>query len=245
MPRFHVATPLTPDLLLSLPKDVVRHIHVLRLQSSDEIILFDGNGGQFPAKLIEIGKRAATVQLGKREEREAEAPYSITLAQGVAGGDKMDWLIEKAVELGVGNVVPLTAERGVVRLSAERAMRRQAHWQALVHAACEQCGRNRVPGVSAAIDVQAWLNGLPPLKGGELRLMLSPRASNGFASLPESAPAGTVTLAIGPEAGFSPSEESALSGAGFSPISLGPRILRTETVGIAVLAALAARWSGW
>lgn len=245
MPRFFVATPLSANQLLSLPDDVVRHVHVLRLQSGDQIDLFDGTGGQYPATLLEIGKRTATVQLNELQAREAEPPYAVTLAQGVAGGDKMDWLIEKAVELGVSGIVALTAERGVVRLSAERAVRRQAHWQALVQAACEQCGRNRVPEVSAARDLQGWLNSLPPARDGELRLMLSPRAEKDFASLPASAPREPVTLVIGPEAGFSPAEESAIADAGFTSISLGPRILRTETAGIAVLAALAARWGGW
>jgi 16S rRNA (uracil1498-N3)-methyltransferase len=245
MPRFHVSAPLAPNQLVSLPENVVRHVHVLRLQTGDQIDLFDGAGGQYSGTLVEIGKRSAVAQLGEHEAREAEAPYSITLAQGVAGGDKMDWLIEKAVELGVSAIVPLTAERGVVRLSAERAVRRQAHWQALVEAACEQCGRNRVPAVSAAMDVQKWLNELADIRDGEIRLMLSPRAEKDFASLPEHAPAESVTLAIGPEAGFSPAEEAAIADAGFTSISLGPRILRTETAGMAMLAALAARWGGW
>jgi 16S rRNA (uracil1498-N3)-methyltransferase len=136
MPRFFVAAPLVAGETLSLPDDVVRHIQVLRLQTGDALDLFDGKGGEYRAHLLEIGKRTAIVQLDEFVAREAEPPYRITLAQGVAGGDKMDWLIEKSVELGVSSIVPLTAERGVVRLSSERAVRRQLHWQALVHAAC-------------------------------------------------------------------------------------------------------------
>jgi 16S rRNA (uracil1498-N3)-methyltransferase len=245
MPRFFVAAPLAAGETLSLPDDVVRHIQVLRLQTGDALDLFDGKGGEYRAHLLEIGKRTAIVQLDEFVAREAEPPYRITLAQGVAGGDKMDWLIEKSVELGVSSIVPLTAERGVVRLSSERAVRRQLHWQALVHAACEQCGRNRVPEVSPAKDLQAWLNGLPSAGTGELRLMLSPRAERGFASLPVAAPAAPITIAIGPEAGFSPGEEAAMVDAGFTPLGLGARVLRTETAGIAVLAALAGRWEGW
>ncbi|MGA7814252.1 16S rRNA (uracil(1498)-N(3))-methyltransferase [Caballeronia sp.] len=245
MPRFFVAAPLVAGETLSLPDDVVRHIQVLRLQTGDVLDLFDGKGGEYRAHLLEIGKRTAIVQLNEFVAREAEPPYRITLAQGVAGGDKMDWLIEKSVELGVSSIVPLTAERGVVRLSSERAVRRQLHWQALVHAACEQCGRNRVPEVSPAKDLHAWLNGLPSAGTDELRLLLSPRAELGFGSLPVAAPAAPITIAIGPEAGFSPGEEAAIVDAGFTSLGLGARVLRTETAGIAVLAALAGRWGGW
>jgi 16S rRNA (uracil1498-N3)-methyltransferase len=245
MPRFFVAVPLVVGETLSLPEDVVRHVHVLRLQAHDPIQLFDGTGGEYHARLIEIGKRTALARIESHAEREAETPYRVTLAQGVAGGDKMDWLIEKAVELGVTSVVPLMAERGVVRLAGERAARRQAHWQALVQAACEQCGRNRVPEIAVPGGLDDWLAGLPPATPGELRLLLSPRAELNFGSLPAFPPAATVTVVIGPEAGFSPAEETAIVDAGFSTLGLGPRILRTETAGIAILAAFAARWGGW
>jgi 16S rRNA (uracil1498-N3)-methyltransferase len=245
MPRFFVASPLVAGEIMPLPDDVVRHVHVLRLQTDDTVHLFNGSGGEYRARLVEIGKRTAIVQLDEFIDREAEPPYRITLAQGVAGGDKMDWLIEKAVELGVTSVAPLTAERGVVRLSGERAARRQGHWQALVRAACEQCGRNRVPDVAVPQNLDKWLDALPPAEDGELRLLLSPRAQLGFASLPASAPAAPITIVIGPEAGFSAAEETTIVDAGFATLGLGPRVLRTETAGIAVLAALAARWGGW
>ncbi len=245
MPRFHVDGPLSVGQTLTLPDDVVRHVHVLRLQPGDTITLFDGRGGKFRAELIDIAKRAATARIDAHDAREAEPPYRVTLAQGVAGGDKMDWLIEKTVELGVTGFAPITAERGVVRLAGERALRRQAHWQALVRAACEQCGRNRVPEVAPPRDLDAWLDDLPAAVDGELRLLLSPHADLDFASLPADPPHGPVTLLIGPEAGFSPAEEQAIIAAGFTVLGLGPRVLRTETAGIAVLAALAARWGGW
>jgi 16S rRNA (uracil1498-N3)-methyltransferase len=244
MPRFFVTAPLVAGETLSLPEDVVRHVHVLRLQTNDSIDLFDGAGGEYRARLLEIGKRAAVVQVGEQVEREAEPPYRVTLAQGVAGGDKMDWLIEKAVELGVASVVPLITERGVVRLAGERAARRQVHWQALVQAACEQCGRNRVPEVALPGTLNDWLDTLP-VSAGELRLLLSPRAQLNFGALPAIPPAASITVAIGPEAGFSAAEEVAIVEAGFSTLGLGPRILRTETAGIAILAAFAARWGGW
>ncbi|SAL18566.1 16S ribosomal RNA methyltransferase RsmE [Caballeronia terrestris] len=245
MPRFFVDRPLVAGETLPLPDDVVRHVHVLRLQTGDAITLFDGAGGEFDAELTDIAKRAAVARIGGHHDREAEPPYRVTLAQGVAGGDKMDWLIEKAVELGVAALVPLTAERGVVRLAGERALKRQAHWQALVRAACEQCGRNRVPEVAPPRDLDAWLSGMPPAVDGEMRLLLSPRAEVSFASLPSAPPIDPVTVLIGPEAGFSPSEEKYIVDAGFTTLGLGPRVLRTETAGIAVLAALAARWGGW
>ncbi|WP_244826238.1 MULTISPECIES: 16S rRNA (uracil(1498)-N(3))-methyltransferase [unclassified Caballeronia] len=245
MPRFYVDGPLAVGQTLPLPDDVVRHVHVLRLQTGDVITLFDGEGGEYRAELTEIAKRAASARIDEHDERDAEPPYRVILAQGVAGGDKMDWLIEKTVELGVADIVPLTTERGVVRLAGERALKRQAHWQALVRAACEQCGRNRVPHVAPPRDLDAWLADLPPASDGELRLLLSPRAELTFATLPAKAPREPVTLLIGPEAGFSPLEESEIVAAGFSALGLGPRVLRTETAGIAVLAALAARWGGW
>jgi len=246
MPRFFVDMPLQPGDLLALPEDVARHIHVLRLQPGDALTLFNGRGGQYDARLVELGRRSASAELGAFAAHEAEPPYRITLAQGIAGGDKMDWLIEKAIELGASRVVPLGTARAVVRLAGERAARRQAHWQALVAAACEQCGRNRVPQVEPPRELPAWLDALPAALGDdELRLTLSPRAALSFDALPKQAPSGDVTLLIGPEGGLAPEEEAAALARGFTPIALGPRVLRTETAGIAMLAALAARWGGW
>ncbi|MDR5732787.1 16S rRNA (uracil(1498)-N(3))-methyltransferase [Caballeronia sp. LZ025] len=245
MPRFYVDGALLAGQTLSLPDDVVRHVQVLRLTAGDAITLFNGTGGEYHGVLVDIAKKTALVRIDSHSEREAEPPYRVTLAQGVAGGDKMDWLIEKAVELGVAGIEPLMAERGVVRLAGERSLRRQAHWQALVRAACEQCGRNRVPEVAPPRDLPAWLAALPGASDGDVRLLLSPRAEVSFDALPAEPPRGRVTLVIGPEAGFSPAEEKEIMNAGFSALGLGPRVLRTETAGIAVLAALAARWGGW
>jgi 16S rRNA (uracil1498-N3)-methyltransferase len=246
MPRFFVDMPLQTGALLALPEEVARHIQVLRLQPGDALTLFNGQGGQYDARLAELGKRSATVELGAFLAVEAEPPYRITLAQGIAGGDKMDWLIEKAIELGASHIVPIGTARAVVRLAGERAARRQAHWQALIAAACEQCGRNRVPQVEPPRELLAWLEALPAAPGdGELRLMLSPRGAQPFGALPTRAPCAAVTVLIGPEGGLAPEEEVAAATRGFTPIALGPRVLRTETAGIAVLAALAARWGGW
>lgn len=243
VPRFFVDAALRADATLTLPADVARHAQVLRLQPGDVLALFDGTGGQYRARLVEIDKRSALAQIDAFEPAEAEPPYRVTLAQGIAGGDKMDWVIEKAVELGVAAVVPLSTARGVVKLAGERADKRVAHWRGVVRASCEQCGRNRVPDVAPVIGFNAWLDALPA--DGELRLLLSPRASIPFASLPDAPPAAAVTLLIGPEGGLSPDEEIAARARGFTALSLGPRVLRTETAGAAVLAALAARWGGW
>ncbi|CAM2149503.1 Ribosomal RNA small subunit methyltransferase E [Pararobbsia alpina] len=265
MPRFHLATPLqtlAPGAAIDLPDDIVRHVHVLRLEPGDTITLFDGTGGEYSARLDDIAKRHATATLGEHDPREAETPYSVTLAQGIAGGDKMDWLIEKAVELGVQRVVPLSTARSVVRLSGERAVKRTDHWRAIVRAACEQCGRNRVPDVDAPTDYGRWIGGqgecegfaAPGAAAGDasssvsperIRLMLSPRASPGLDALPAAAPSVPVEILIGPEGGLSDDEETSAIAAGYRPLSLGARILRTETAALAMLAALATRWSGW
>ncbi|HEM7900610.1 TPA: 16S rRNA (uracil(1498)-N(3))-methyltransferase, partial [Burkholderia cenocepacia] len=157
VPRFFVDAALRADATLALPADVARHVQVLRLQPGDVLALFDGTGGQYRARLVEVDKRSALVQVDTFEPAEAEPPYRVTLAQGIAGGDKMDWVIEKAVELGVAAVVPLSTARGVVKLSGERADKRVAHWRGVVRASCEQCGRNRVPDVAPVAGFNAWL----------------------------------------------------------------------------------------
>jgi 16S rRNA (uracil1498-N3)-methyltransferase len=246
MPRFFVGTALKPDDIMQLPDDVTRHILVLRLQSGDSIVLFNGEGGEYSAELVEVERRSATVRIREFRDIEVEPPYHLTLAQGIAGGDKMDWLIEKAVELGASSFVPLTTTRSVVRLSGERAQRRHLHWQGIVRSSCEQCGRNRLPDVAPVREIATWLGVLPRApEEGELRLLLSPRASISFTALAATPPHGRVTLLIGPEGGFSAAEEAAATDHGFTAVGLGPRVLRTETAGIAVLAALAARWGGW
>jgi len=245
-PRFFVDAALAADTVVELPDTVVRHVHVLRLSPEDPITLFNGQGGSYSATLAEIGKRSASARISAHDATEAEPPFAVTLAQGLAGGDKMDWLIEKAVELGVAAIQPLQAQRSVVRLSGERAAKRQAHWQALIEAACEQCGRNRLPALAPMSTFDAWLAAAPATGN---RLLLSPRA---VAPLPELARthadawrAKGVTLLIGPEGGLSPEEEAAARHAGFIGVSLGPRILRTETAGLACLATLNAILGGF
>ncbi|MNS69316.1 16S rRNA (uracil(1498)-N(3))-methyltransferase [Cupriavidus necator] len=248
-PRFFVGgadAVLAAESDFPLPEPVVRHAQVLRLAPGDAITLFDGRGGSHAATLVELGKRHAVARVGAHDAAEAEPPFRITLAQGLAGGDKMDWLIEKAVELGVDAIQPLQATRSVVRLSGERAQKRQAHWQALVQAACEQCGRNRLPQVAPVANFETWL---AQSGGAGARLLVSPRAQQSLpafvAERREALIANGVTLLIGPEGGLSPEEEQAARQAGFTGVSLGPRILRTETAGLACLATLNALLGGF
>jgi len=246
MPRFFVGIPLHPDDILQLPDDVVRHVLVLRLQPGDSIVLFNGEGGEYSAELVEVERRSARVKIREFRAIETETPYHLTLAQGIASGDKMDWLLEKAVELGASSFVPLTTTRSVVRLSGDRAQRRHQHWEGIVRASCEQCGRNRLPEVGRVREIATWLATLPrEPEEGELRILLSPRANINFSALPMATPKGRVTVLVGPEGGFSAAEEAAATAHGFSAVGLGPRVLRTETAGMAVLSALAARWGGW
>jgi 16S rRNA (uracil1498-N3)-methyltransferase len=212
----------------------------VRQQSGDELVLFNGEGGQARARLVEIGKRRATAEILALEAVDVELPFRVTLAQGLPEGSKMDWIVEKAVELGVSAIQPLAAQRSVVRLSGERADKRLAHWQAVVVSASEQCGRNRLADVAPVQDFQRWL--AAPSTG--TRILLSPRADASLAQWTTQTPAHDVTLLVGPEGGLTDQEEDAARAAGALALSMGPRVLRTETAGLAALAILAAGWGG-
>ena len=240
MPRFHCPQPLVPGSVVDLPEAVAHHLHVVRQQSGDELVLFNGDGGQARARLVEIGKRRATAEILAIEAVDVELPFRVTLAQGLPEGSKMDWIVEKAVELGVGAIQPLAAQRSVVRLSGERADKRLAHWQAVVISASEQCGRNRLADVAPVQDLHRWL--AAPCTG--TRILLSPRADASLAQWTRTAPPQDVTLLVGPEGGFTDQEEDAARAAGALALSMGPRVLRTETAGLVALAILAAGWGG-
>jgi 16S rRNA (uracil1498-N3)-methyltransferase len=267
-PRFFVDLPLAAGTTLSLPAETVRHLHVLRLREGDTLTLFNGDGQAYDARLDQLEKRAAQASILALQAASgsAEPPYRIELVQGLASNEKMDWLIEKAVELGVDTITPVLAQRSVVKLQGERLERRHAHWEALVRAACEQCGRNVIPRVRTpqsfertlaenddAMGTRAVVREVagnsapqhPDSAPTPLRWLLSPRAATPFSALPTTPPSTTVQLWIGPEGGWSDQEEAAAREAGIAALSLGPRVLRTETAGIAVLAALAGRWGGW
>ena len=237
-PRFHCPFPLAPGAVVDLPDEAAHHaMKVLRLVEGDPVVLFDGRGGQWRARLAPAGKRARAV-LEEFDDGEREAPVSITLAQGLPAADKMDLIVQKGVELGVSRFVPLAARRSVVRLSGERMERRVAHWQAVAVSACEQCGRNRVPTVAPLLDLPQFLG--TGLKDNGIRLLLSPTATVCLSHLPR--PTGPVTLLVGPEGGFEEGELLAAAAAGYQPVALGPRVLRTETAGMAAVAAMLALW---
>ena len=240
MPRFYCPQPLAAGLTIDLPEAVAHHLHVVRLQPGAGLILFNGEGGQYRATLVDSGKRRATATVDAFEEVEAEAPYPVTLAQGLPEGSKMDWIVEKAVELGVTAIQPLAAQRSVVRLAGERLDKRQVHWQGVIVSASEQCGRNRLARLHGLADIGPWL--AAPLDG--VRILLSPRATESLAGWARGNAPQAVTFLIGPEGGLTPQEEAAAVAAGALSLSMGPRVLRTETAGLAALAVLAGAWGG-
>jgi len=200
------------------------------------MVLFDGRGGEYPAHIERIERDRVYAELGAWQDVERESSLKITLVQALQAGDKMDFTIQKAVELGVRDIVPVESRRSVLRLSGERAGKRVAHWQGVVASACEQCGRNQVPLVAPLEKLENWL--ARPAHG-VLRLMLAPDAGPTLAAMP---PAREVQLLIGAEGGLDPQEMIAAQQAGFQAVRLGPRVLRTETAGLAALAAMQALW---
>ena len=232
MPRFYCPTPLATGLALSLPAGAARHVQVLRLQPGDVITLFNGEGGEFDATVTRMGRSDVDVEVGAHQAVEREAARAVHLLAGITANERMDWLVEKSTELGVASITPLVAERSVLKLKGERAEKKQAHWQGVAVAAAEQCGRNRVPAVHAALTLGEWLKQATP---GE-RWVLS--LSAGTRPLAELAGTASVTVLSGPEGGLSPAEEAAALAAGFVPVTLGPRVLRAETAPLAVLARL-------
>jgi 16S rRNA (uracil1498-N3)-methyltransferase len=211
---------------------------VIRLETGAQITLFDGAGGEYAATLSSLEKRRAEAEIKLFLPREVELPHAITLAQALPEGSKMDWIVEKAVELGATGIQPLAAQRCVVRLSAERAAKKTTHWKGIIIAAAEQCGRNRLPHLADTADFGAWIG----QHDMHRRILLTPRASQPLSDWARHHPAQPVTLMIGPEGGFSEAEENAALAQGALALSMGPRILRTETAGLAALAALNAVW---
>ena len=264
--RLFCDLPLTLGQHITLPEAAAHHARdVLRLEAGATVTLLNGLGGEYAAVLTRVNKKLVEADVGQCTQRESEPPFAITVAQSLATGDKMDWVVEKCVELGAATVVPVAAARSVLKLNAERAEKRVAHWQAIARAACEQCGRNRLARVEPVTGLDAWLAGVlasamthasydASLKASAqgtaaaasatpvLKLMLSPVADVSFTTLPAPLPASAIHLLIGPEAGLTDAEEAAARAAGFKGIRLGPRVMRTETAAIAALAAIHARW---
>lgn len=231
-PRFFCPLPVDPVGSIALPPAVAHHVErVLRLVEGDRLTLFDGGGVEVEA-VLEGSGRNLRAALGERSAPRRESPLQITLMQCLAASDKMDWIVQKAVELGVARVQPVASRRAVVKLSGDRAQRRVEHWRQIAVAACEQCGRNRVPDIR---PLQTFAQAIA--HAGGRRCMLHPegglplRAAGLLADTP-------ISLLIGPEGGFDAEELAAAREAGFAAVTLGPRVLRTETAGIAVVAAL-------
>jgi 16S rRNA (uracil1498-N3)-methyltransferase len=234
-PRLYLDQPLRAGAELDLGAAAARHARsVLRLRPGAAVVVFDGRGHAHQAELVALARERATVRLGAALGGDPEPPLEVILALGISRGERMDLAVQKAVELGVG-----ATEHGVVRLDDARAARRVVHWQGVASSACEQCGRNRVPGIAPVQTLSSWLEaGLAP----GLKLMPDPRAESGLSALTAQPPPSGVTLFIGPEGGISDGERAVARRHGFQPLRLGPRILRTETAVIAAMAAVMTLW---
>lgn len=235
--RIHVDQPLSSGTELALPSQASEHVaRVLRLTAGDAITLFNGDGSDYLSLIASVGKREVIVQVQAQQPLQNESPLRLTLAQGVARGEKMDLIVQKATELGVARIVPLITERSEVKLDPARAEKRLAHWQAVAASACEQSGRARLPEITAAQPLEAWLRGLD--NDQALRLALLPEGTQRGRDIAFPPKGGL--LVVGPEGGLGERDIHALTSAGFAGLVLGPRILRTETAGLAALAALQA-----
>lgn len=240
--------PLLAGALVSLPEAATHHAsRVLRLRAGDEVAVFNGEGGEYPARLESVGKNV-TARLGEHLVGDRESPLRVTLAQVIPAGERMDWIVQKATELGVARLVPLQSARSVVRLAGERADKRVAHWRGVAIAACEQCGRNRLPEITPIRELRGWLAETAGTGAGQVerQFVLSPDATLRLREVvsamaetatTEAADAPRLTLLVGPEGGLEAGEEAAAFAAGWEGLSLGPRILRADTAGIAAIAA--------
>jgi 16S rRNA (uracil1498-N3)-methyltransferase len=238
MPRFHCPQPLAIGLHIDLPETVAHHVHVVRLAPGDTVTLFNGDGGEYTAVLQTVEKRRASAEIKAHTARDAELPYAVTLAQALPEASKMDWIIEKAVELGAAAIQPLAARRCVVRLSGERAEKKLSHWQGVIVAASEQSGRNRLAHLAPVDEFKDWV----AQQDLHRRVILTPRANESLADWARHQPPQALTIMVGPEGGFSEEEENLALAHGALALSMGPRILRTETAALAALAMLAAVW---
>lgn len=240
-PRLYCPDDLSRAVQIVLPDTAAHHVaRVLRLRTGDLVTLFDGCGGEYAASIHAVSKNEVVVDVGKFSEVERESPLRITLAQGLSVGDKMDDTLQKAVQLGVAAFAPLETQKSIVRLTEERAKKRFQHWQHVAISACEQSGRNRLPDVH---EVKSFKDFVANLDTNATHFLLSPRGESSLKQL--SQPVGEITLLCGPEAGFSDDEENLAIKCGFTPVRLGPRVLRTETAAVAALAAMNALWGDY
>lgn len=232
IPRIFHDGELECDKEITLSTGAATHVsRVLRLKPGDPLILFNGQGGEYRATLTSLSKRDVRVTVESFEDRDVESPLEITLVQGISRGERMDYTLQKAVELGVTEIIPVVTERTVVRLNEERRRKREQHWRGVVISACEQCGRNTLPEITPIVNLENYLSN----SGNGLRLLLDHRADSGTGELE---PAEKVTLLVGPEGGLSQQERDRAVGYGFKTVRFGPRIMRTETAAVAAVAIL-------
>jgi 16S rRNA (uracil1498-N3)-methyltransferase len=237
IPRIYTNQPLAAETTVTLDEAPSRHlVQVLRLRPGAHLRLFNGDGRDYQGELRSATKQGLEVTLTKASGLEPEPAVQFILGQGISRGERMDYVIQKAVELGVSTIVPLFAERTVVKLKGEKLELRVDHWRKVMIAACEQSGRRRLPQMETPLELEAWLSGL----GSDTKLVLDPQAQQGLQDLPP--PSGSVQLLIGPEGGLCQEELQLAQRCGFTGVRLGPRILRTETAPVAALAALQALW---
>ena len=237
MPRFYVDFALSPDSVVELPDDVVHHLNVLRVKNTEEIVLFNGNGKAYPALPEVLEKRRASVRILREEVTDNESPLNITLVQAVSAAERMDFTLQKSVELGVTEIRPVISGRCVVRLSGERAEKRVARWQEIVVSACEQSGRNIVPKV---LPLVTYAQALQQLSQETAKLLMSLNRAQKLSDVrPQS---GKVVFMVGPEGGWTEKEEQQAFDAGFQSVTLGKRVLRTETASLAAIAAMQTLW---
>lgn len=237
--RLHIAGSYSAESVLELDDDKARYLgRVLRLRVGDSVMVFDGAGNEYAATISVIGRTNATLRVGSRIASKTESTMRVHLVQGISRSERMDFVVQKATELGVKRITPILTERGVVKLDAKRAEKRRDHWQKVATSACEQSGRVRLPLVDTPVSLKTWLGNKPGQVDAEL--ILKPGAKTPLARI--DAPETKVCVLIGPEGGFSDIEYEDAFVAGFRPVSLGPRVLRTETAAVAALAILQSMW---
>jgi 16S rRNA (uracil1498-N3)-methyltransferase len=246
--RFFADIALMPGSVISLPPSTARHVQVLRMQPGDALTLFNGQGngrpgseGEFAATVERMGRSDVEVLIGGYTGTAREAGRAVHLAVGMPANERMDWLIEKAAELGAASIQPLMCERSVLRIKGERADKKLAHWRGVAIAACEQCGRSRVPLIHDAANLTDWLKGAGQgtAEGGARLLLSLQGGTQPLAEAVAAAGSGALTFLSGPEGGLGPAEEAAAIASGFMPVTLGPRVLRAETAPLACLSFLA------
>ncbi|MDP1934379.1 MAG: 16S rRNA (uracil(1498)-N(3))-methyltransferase [Nitrosomonas sp.] len=245
--RFYHPAEIAIGQLIELSVENKHHAaRVLRLKKGDAITLFSGHGGEYSAHIENISKSNTTVLIDAYHDMDCESPLNITLAQAICVNEKMDWIIQKAVELGVTCIQPVSTVRSIVHLSDERSSKRLQHWQKIIISACEQCGRNHLPQISPLITLPEWLSQKKTTQSAhDLSFMLSTTATESLKNIPQPPVSAHIALVIGPEGGFTQEEEIAILHTGFIPVRLGKRILRTESAALAAISALQTLWGDY